>query len=60
MGIHVSRTRKGTTIVRSMRRPGDDTRPTRVRPGTGGGASTKGPKTGGSAGTRGDFGADFE
>ena len=62
MGIHVTRTNRGTTTIRSVSRPGASVRPSRVHPGvsTGAGSASKGPRTGGSAGTRGDFGADVE
>jgi hypothetical protein len=61
MGIHVTRSNRGTAAVRYVRRPGETARPATHRPGpAAAGASKGGVKTGGSSGTRGDFGADFE
>jgi hypothetical protein len=61
MGIHVSRSNRGTAVSRTSAYPSKN-RPQTRRPGKGaGGSGAKGgPKTGGSAGTRGDFGAYFE
>jgi len=60
MGIHVTRSARGTAAVLSVRRAGERTRPSVRRPGASSSGGKKGAASGGSSGTTGDFGADFE
>ena len=63
MGIHVTRSSRGTAAALFVRRPGEKVRPQTRRPGkttaAAGGARTS-VKSGGGSGTTGNFGADFE
>jgi len=61
MGIHVTRSSRGSAPARFVRRPGEKARPQTRRPGTAtAGKAQTSAGAGGSSGTRGDFGADFE
>jgi hypothetical protein len=63
MGIHVSRSSRGTAAVLFARRPGEKTRPQTRRPGkttAASGGARPSVKSGGGSGTSGNFGADFE
>ena len=63
MGIHVTRSSRGTAPVRFARHPGEKVRPRKGRPGKSGGKSggaQTSAQTGGSSGAAGNFGEDFE